>query len=171
MPAVFYYAEGLQMLNGCLVCYVKLLMCNWTFFHGRHQTLITTGWSDSESISTKIEQTRHLWRPGLRNRGLLKSERAPRTCLIALHIANVRTMAILRNHPRKALFKIKTPLWSAESTSANIAPRGWSRRASAVVRRRRRLRAAATGDLTARGCCSFCCFQLTKCDKKLTSVS
>jgi len=27
-----FYAEGLQMLNGCLVCYVKLLMCNWTFF-------------------------------------------------------------------------------------------------------------------------------------------
>ena len=23
-----FYAEGLQMLNGCFVCYVKLLMCN-----------------------------------------------------------------------------------------------------------------------------------------------
>jgi len=23
-----FYAEGLQMLNACLVCYVKLLMCN-----------------------------------------------------------------------------------------------------------------------------------------------
>ena len=23
-----FYAEGVQMLNACLVCYVKLLMCN-----------------------------------------------------------------------------------------------------------------------------------------------
>jgi len=27
-----FYAEGLQMLNVCLVSYVKLLMCNWTSF-------------------------------------------------------------------------------------------------------------------------------------------
>jgi len=27
-----FYVEGLQMLNARLVCYVKLLMCNWTFF-------------------------------------------------------------------------------------------------------------------------------------------
>jgi len=32
-------------------------------------------------------------------------------------------LRLLQNHPRKALFKIKTPLWSAESTLANIAPR------------------------------------------------
>jgi len=29
-------------------------------------------------------------------------------------------LRLLRNHSRKALFKIKTPLWSAESTSARM---------------------------------------------------
>jgi len=48
---------------------------------------------------------------------------APRACSIAVHIVNVRTMATAKSpykNPRKALFKIKTPLWSAESTSANV---------------------------------------------------
>jgi len=76
----------------------------------------------------RLEQTCHLWLPGLRNWGLLKRERASHACLIAMHIANVRTTAIMRNHPRKALFKIKTPLRSAESTAVNIAPHDWSRR-------------------------------------------
>jgi len=36
-----FYAEGLQMLNGCLVCYVKLLNVQlYILFLGRHQTLI-----------------------------------------------------------------------------------------------------------------------------------
>jgi len=72
-------------------------------------------------------------------------------------------LRLLWNHPRKALFKIKTPLWSAESTSVNIAPHDWSLLSSAAGRHRRRLWAAVTGDLTARGYCSF---QVTKCDKK-----
>jgi len=92
----------------------------------RHQTLITAGWSESEST----QQIRHLWRPGLRN------------------IVNVRTIRLLQNHPRKALCKIKTPLWSAESTSAHISPYDWSRWASAAGRRLRRLRAAATCGIT-----------------------
>jgi len=75
---------------------------------------------------------------------------------------------LLRNHRQKALFEIKTPLRSAKSTSASIAPHDWSRRSSAAGRRLRRLRAAANGDLTAHGYCSF---QVTKCNKKLTSVS
>jgi len=29
-------------------------------------------------------------------------------------------LRLLRNHPRKALFKIKTPLWSAASTSPSM---------------------------------------------------
>jgi len=32
IASCLFYAEGVQMLNGCLVCYVKLLMCNWMFF-------------------------------------------------------------------------------------------------------------------------------------------
>jgi len=54
---------------------------------------------------------------------------------------------LLQNHPQKALFKIKTLLRSAESTSFSIAPHDWSWRASATGRHWRRLQAAATGDL------------------------
>ena len=136
IASCLFSAEGLQMLNGCLV-------------YGRHQILITAGRSESESTTTKIEQTRHLWRPDLRIWGLLKGRCAPVPSQCTL-IANVTTTATAKS-PSKSVLEIKTPLWSAESTSVNIAPRGWSRRASAVVRRRRRLRAAATGDLTARG--------------------
>jgi len=134
----------------------------------RHQTLITAIRSESESTSTKIEQTRHLWRPGLRNWGLLKGHRMPAPSEYTLWMLE---LWLLQNHPRKALFKIKTPLWSAESTSANIAPRDWSRWASAAGRAgvvQRCLWAATTGDLTA---CGYCSFQVTKFDKKLTSVT
>jgi len=102
--------------------------------------------------------------------GLLKGRRMPAPSQCTL-IANLRMLKLrlLRNHHRiRALFEIKTSLWSAESTSVNIAPHDWSQRASAAGQRRRRLRATTTGDLTARGYCSF---QVTKCDKKLTSVS
>ena len=153
-----------------------------------HQLLITAGQSECDSTST--------------NTSLLTSlERAPSTCLVAVHnncecdtlftrcnrlskrlynridsridnrlyrVNGALELRVLRNHPRRALFEMKTPLRSAESTSVNIAPHDWSWRASAVGRRRRRLRAAATGDLTAR---CYCSFQGTKCDKKLTSAS
>jgi len=139
----------------------------YVLFHGRHQTLITAGRSETESTSTKIEQTRHLWRPGLcRSKWHLLKGRyvlAPSQCTMRM-----LELRLLRNHPRKALFKIKMSLWSAESTSVHIAPRDWSWRSSAAGRRRRPLRAAVTGDLTARGYCSF---QVTKCNKKLISVS
>ena len=45
---MFLYAEGLQILNGCLVCYVCAIerSCSW------HQTLITALRSERESTST-----------------------------------------------------------------------------------------------------------------------
>jgi len=121
-----------------------------------HQTLIT---------ATEIEQTHHLWRIGLRKWGLLKGHCTPAPSQCTLQMIELQ---LLQNHPWKALFKIKMPLRSAESTSVSIAPHDWSRRSSSAGRRRRRLRAATTGDLTPHGYCSF---QVTKCDKKLTSVS
>jgi len=48
-----FYAE-LQMLNGCLVCYVKLLMCNWTF-------LLTTSNTDHRRpIRERINVNKHV---------------------------------------------------------------------------------------------------------------
>jgi len=160
------------MVNGCVDGYVKLLMCSWTFFF----TVYIKHWSppaDQRVIQRqqKIEQTRHLWRPGLHKWCLLKGRRVP----APLQCCTLRMLEqrLMWNHPRKALFKIKMPLWSAESTSVSITPHDWGRRASATgwhrwCRRQRRLRAATTGDLTVRGYCSF---QVTKCDKKVTSVS
>jgi len=74
----------------------------------------------------------------------LKGRRTPAPSQCTLQMLGQR---LLRNHPRKALFKINMPLWSAESTSVNTAPHDWSRRSSAAGRRRWRLRAAVTGDL------------------------
>jgi len=153
------------MLNGCLVCYVQLLMCNWTLF------FTTSNIDHRRPIRERININKNrtnmppLTYIGLRNWGLLKGRRAPAPSQCTLWMLELR---LLRNHPRKALFKIKTPLRSAELTSANIASHDLSWRASAASHRRRRLWAALTGDLTAHGYCSF---QVTKFDKKLTSVT
>jgi len=46
-----FYVEGLQMLNAWLVCYVKLLMCNWTFFFTTSNTDLR--WRIRERINVK----------------------------------------------------------------------------------------------------------------------
>ena len=50
-----FYAEGLQMLNGCLVCYVKLLTCNWTFLFTTSNT--DHCWSIREGINVNKHVT------------------------------------------------------------------------------------------------------------------
>ena len=81
-------------------------------------------------------------------------ERAPRACPIAVHIANVRTTATAKS-------PWKSAIWNQDAATVSIAPHDWSRRYCAAGRRQWRLRAAATGDLTASGYCSF---QVTKCE-------
>jgi len=88
-----------------------------------------------ERINVKVYVTEASWKGAVR---------LPAPSQYTLRMLEQR---LLWNHPRKALFKIKTMLWSAESTSVSIAPHDWSPRASAAGRRRRRLWAAATGDL------------------------
>ena len=56
-----FYDEGLQMLNGCLVCYVRL-------FIGQVNVLVhdIKHWSPpADQRANQCQQTRHLWRPGL----------------------------------------------------------------------------------------------------------
>jgi len=82
----------------------------------QHQTLITAGQSESESTSTNTPPLMYrftFWGP-------LKGRRTPAPSQYTLQMLELR---LLRNHPRKALFKINTPLWSAELTSVSASPR------------------------------------------------
>jgi len=58
---LFMLKVCLQMLNGCLFCYVKLLMCNWTFFMTSN---IDHCWPISERINVnkRRDRRRDTWR-------------------------------------------------------------------------------------------------------------
>jgi len=83
-----FYAEGLQMLNGCLVCYVKLLMCNWTF-------LFTASNIDHRRpIRERIIVNKHVTSDV---QVYVTEASTPRACHIAVHIVNVRTTATAKS--------------------------------------------------------------------------
>jgi len=84
-----------QFVDGRSVCPATLL-CNWTF-------LFTTSNIDHRrSVRERINVNK---RPGLRNWGLLKLERASRACSIAVHITNVRTTATAKSPSKSAIYK------------------------------------------------------------------
>jgi len=87
-----FYAEGLQMLNTCLVSYVTLLMCNWTFF------FTTSNIDHRWPIRERINVNKHwrLWR-------LLKGRRAPVPSQCTLGMLELRTTATAKSPSKSGL--------------------------------------------------------------------
>jgi len=121
-----FYAEGLHMLNGCLVCYVKLLIVqsNVLVHDIKH-------WSPpTDQRANQRQQTRHLWGPGLRN------------------IVNARTTATNKSSSLKQRYLKSRRRYGRLSRLRPHRSNDWSRRASVAGWRWRCLRATTTGDIT-----------------------
>jgi len=114
------------------------------------------------NVNKNWTNTSPLWRPGLRNWSLLKGRRVPAASQCTL-IANVRTVATAQSPSKSAI-------WNQDSARVGWVNLSQHRPAwlkPTVLCRWPSSTTPSTGDLTARGYCSF---QETKCDKKLTSV-